>query len=351
MTGFGHPIEISVQPGIDSLAAAVATRLKSASPAVLHLSAGRFIFSHPLRLPRSTRIVGAGDRTILVAAPPVVDSPCGLVISSNCELESIHVIYQKSKTRQLASDTAILYVVEAKNVLIRKVTVEGSASTGILVEHSTSVMIDGCSVYGTLADGIHVTNGSRNVTISGCEVHDVADDGIATVSYRSKAPQCDNVTIVCNHVRCGRARGIANIGSKNVVIVNNVVEECAAGIYAALETYYDTYYPNTVYIYNNLIMRCGSGTGMQGLLVGSASHISIINNRFYKCAPAYIADTGGRPNQNLIISGNHFDETSHNGHAPIEISDTIEGVLTSNSFQPSLTPSIFIGKGCSSIAQ
>jgi hypothetical protein len=101
--------------------------------------------------------------------------------------------------------------------------------------------VSDCSVANTLADGIHITNQSRQITIRANRLADTGDDAIAVVSYNKDHAACHDVLVANNHVTRAGSRGLAVVGGQRVSVSDNVVDGCRnAGLYAASEPAYDT---------------------------------------------------------------------------------------------------------------
>lgn len=342
---------LEVKPGFKTLELALEERRKHDGPALIKLTRGEYPFQNSLSLPPGTRLVGAGKKTVLRAIPPAKDKPCGLRVSSDCELRKFSLIYRHAEIRQQSSATAMIYVYDARNVVIRDVTVQGSASAGILLEAAGSVEIADCTVSDTLADGIHITNGSTDVVVHRCYVHHTGDDGIATVSYRVKAAQSRRITIKNNRVEHCVGRALTCIGSKDVIIADNRARDCIGGIYVAFEGFYNTYAPENVTVERNIISDCGKRVGLQGLHLGSARNVRFVDNRFFGCLPGYVSNTGAGPNRLLVFENNRFENTIDNGHSALEFLDTVGLQLSDNRFTRGRRPPLYFGPDVRDVIQ
>lgn len=152
-----------------------------------------------------------------------------------------------------------------------------AASTGgIMVLHGDRFLIAGNTVARTLADGIHITAGSRNGRVLNNVVRETGDDMIAVVSYsdsgkavrnsaRKLAEAWDenvdkrlnrNILIAGNKVS-GQywGRGITVVGGQSVTITRNTIENVTHGaaILLAREASFQTFGVENVVIEGNLI--------------------------------------------------------------------------------------------------
>ncbi len=152
-----------------------------------------------------------------------------------------------------------------------------AASTGgIMVLHADRFLITGNTVARTLADGIHITAGSRNGRVLNNVVRETGDDMIAVVSYsdsgkavRNSAKKLADVfeenvdkRLVRNILIAGNkvsgqywGRGITVIGGQSVTIARNTIENVTHGaaILLAREASFQTFGVENVVVEGNLI--------------------------------------------------------------------------------------------------
>ncbi|BDI06840.1 lipoprotein [Sphaerotilus microaerophilus] len=164
-----------------------------------------------------------------------------------------------------------------RHVLVRGITIEPEAgapfaasAAGIFVYHASHFTIAENHIRATLADGIHITDGSRVGRVIGNQVSQTGDDAIATVTYLGdeglarlrKGLEADperqvrDILIEANTVG-GNAwgRGIGVIGSERITVRGNLIRgvELAAGIIVAQEGVYKTPGARDVLIEGNQI--------------------------------------------------------------------------------------------------
>jgi parallel beta-helix repeat protein len=139
-------------------------------------------------------------------------------------------------------------------------------------------LVTGNTVTRTLADGIHVTAGSKNGRIINNTVRETGDDMIAVVSYLGAGnPVADNASrvlanwnarvqsaLVRNVLIAGNklsgqywGRGISVVGGQSVTIARNTLNNIphAAGILIAREAGYQTFGVQNVLVEGNLIQE------------------------------------------------------------------------------------------------
>lgn len=152
-----------------------------------------------------------------------------------------------------------------------------SASTaGILMVRADRFVIANNTISRTLADGIHITNGSRNGRILNNSVRETGDDMIAVVSYidtgnpaLNKASdvtgdwrkrldeRMDKNIIIAGNTLGGQywGRGISVVGGEKVTIARNTIDNApiSAAILLAREANYQTFGTTNVLVEYNTI--------------------------------------------------------------------------------------------------
>jgi hypothetical protein len=151
-----------------------------------------------------------------------------------------------------------------------------ASTTGIFVQHAERFLISGNTVVRSLADGIHITGGSRDGRVLNNVVRETGDDMIAVVSYsdtgspaKSSAKKLaatwdDNLDQQLNRkilISGNRAsgqyggRGITVVGGQSIAIVRNTIDNVpiAAGILLAREANYLTFGVDSVLVEGNIV--------------------------------------------------------------------------------------------------
>jgi parallel beta-helix repeat protein len=151
-----------------------------------------------------------------------------------------------------------------------------ASAAGIVVQHAERFLVAGNTVARSLADGIHITGGSRNGRVLNNTVRETGDDMIAVVSYADKGPAVRNSAaklagawdeqvekgLVRNILISGNrvsgqysGRGITVVGGQLVAIVRNTIENVpvAAAILVAREAVYQTFGVDTVVVEGNIV--------------------------------------------------------------------------------------------------
>ncbi len=198
-------------------------------------------------------------------------------------------------TTRLTTPESTKIEVTGRGVQVLDNVIDGGAGAGIFVFGGAEVAIVGNEVLSTLADGIHMTHGSRDVLVRGNVVRGTGDDMIAVVSYQAEGVLTRNVLITGNSLEGNPwGRGITVVGGANVTISNNIVRnvQVSAGILVAQEDSNHTYGASDVRIENNVIADIQTATGrtdprpitQQAAIEvstwsGSVSRVTVIGNR------------------------------------------------------------------------
>lgn len=206
------------------------------------LNAGTYYHSGVLNI-NGAELRGAGDGTILHATNPL--NAAVRLTGSSPKLKNIKVrtnysgsIVANSGDRSQADLSCLVYVKDATNFIVDNVSAQTGRGAGIMVNNSggtsssSKAYIQNCRVRDTLADGIHLTNGSKYVVVQSNNVTNTADDMIAVVSYKFQSDgttpkdpvACRDIGINNNNLSANLwGRGVAVNGGHHISVTNNTV--------------------------------------------------------------------------------------------------------------------------------
>ena len=242
----------NIQAAFDWLAATGATLVLS--------SAGTYQYSETLEI-RGGTIIGNGASFI---ARDALKS-CIYVRGDNISITDIRII-SSAATRSQKYDAAGLMLVGASNFRVRGLFIKGVACGGLGVDRSHNGTISEVEVQSSLADGLHITNGSSHIIIDRYKCLNTGDDGFAVVTY-DKRGSCGSVTrnIIARNliIKSSSARGVALVGAENITIEGVTVENSScAGIYMNSEYSYNTYGNRNILIAGLLLRGCVTRKGI-----------------------------------------------------------------------------------------
>ena len=155
-------------------------------------------------------------------------------------------------------------------------TANSSSAGGILMVRANGFLISGNTIVRTLADGIHITAGSKNGRVLNNVVRETGDDMIAMVSYADSGTPAGNkaqpllqqwnarveTSLVRNVLVAGNlvsgqywGRGISVVGGQSITITRNSIDNVplAAGVLIAREAGYQTFGVENVLVETNYI--------------------------------------------------------------------------------------------------
>lgn len=191
------------------------------------------------------------DTVLTVRVPNVtIAGPGAVLMATDEERSSFHIAadgvtvqgmtfaVQSTSQRWTAYEQMRVRVSGHTGVVLRDITVTGSAAAGIFVgDGAADFTIDHAVVRDSRADGIHITGGSHDGLVTSPLVERTGDDGVAVVSYGTDDQTCRDVTIdspVVNGTTWGR--GISVVGGERITYRDvDVRDTNAAGIYLAVE--------------------------------------------------------------------------------------------------------------------
>lgn len=182
----------------------------------------------------------------------------------------------------------------AENVTIQNIWIE-HVKVGIWSYSTTGLVVQGCRIRNTYADGINLCSGTNSAVIRNNSLRNTGDDCIAIWPWQ--ADSCNN-TIAYNTVQCPTlANGIAVYGGAgNKVEYNYVADSINNGSGICIGTDYDT--PNgftgTTTVSNNALVRCGSYHCDYNYQIGAiwvwatkkpmTATFDVTNNTLYDCS-------------------------------------------------------------------
>jgi len=283
--------------------AAAATPKKS-----VHAPVGTFAHGGVLR-DRGVVFSGTSARTVFLALDPAEGAI--ELTGVGGAIRDCTLISPAAKSRLSSSHSAAISVNGAirftiAQVRIGMVGVTGAASAGILCADRSSSLgtLRGNQISNTLADGIHLTAGAKDMVVSGNTLTNIGDDMIAVVSYLKDGAVVSRVMIAGNHcISQTNGRGISVVGGNGVTIDRNTIESSdVAGIYLASEDSYNTYAPQDVRVTNNTIRNANQKHAVThgGIYVfGRTATVG-------RTSVPYLA-------QNITIAGNTLIDTYYMG--------------------------------------
>jgi hypothetical protein len=221
--------------------AALQKAFNSARPGdVVMLPAGRtFIHSEVLRVTSPGLTITGGGA--LLATDEARSSLT--IAADDVVLEAITLRISGTTRRWESYEQQRLRISGHNGVVIRDVSVEGSAAAGVYVgDGAGNFLLDRVRVSGTRADGIHMTQGAHDGRVISPVVRDVGDDGVAVVSYAPDGAPCQRIDVSAPLVDGSLGgRGVSVVGGETVTFRNiDVRRTYAAGVYVAAEGSYNT---------------------------------------------------------------------------------------------------------------
>ncbi|WP_232547780.1 right-handed parallel beta-helix repeat-containing protein [Propioniciclava soli] len=129
-----------------------------------------------------------------------------------------------------------LALLDVTDATVEHTTIEGSAAAGIYVGGTARFVIRDVSIANSRADGLYMTDGSRDGSVTGVAVTNSGDDGISVVTYRDQ-PLVENVTVTAASVDGQRwGRGMTVVGGRDIVFRDVTIRRSAgAALYFASE--------------------------------------------------------------------------------------------------------------------
>ena len=125
-------------------------------------------------------------------------------------LDGVTLGVRATTRRWDAPDQHRLYIAPCRGLVVRRVTVTGSAASGVFLAGAADFRLEDVTVKDTRADGIHLSQGSRSGQVLRPRLSGTGDDGVAVVSYLQDGAPCRDIRVdnpVVRGTRGGRVNG------------------------------------------------------------------------------------------------------------------------------------------------
>jgi predicted lipoprotein with Yx(FWY)xxD motif len=203
--------------------------------------------------------------------------------AKNSIVRNLQISLGVSGVQRNDMDEGIYVTGNSSNFMIEKILGNGK---GVMTRGNVNHgVIRDNSFKNTLADGIHITNGSKNIEIINNTLENTGDDAIAVVSYAANNGKlAENIRIIGNRVKNSKSRGIVHIGGKEVDILSNVMDgTSSSGILIGQDHNYNTLASYNTHISDNTVIGAGTYAVKKGNEFGievasGAFDTTIINN-------------------------------------------------------------------------
>lgn len=213
--------------------------------------------------------------------------------SGSCKFSDFSIMGVSTIRKDSEDLAAFEGVGNSNNVIILNIWIEHT-KVGVWSYNTTNLMVQGCRIRNTYADGINLCSGTHGATIQNNNFRNTGDDCIAIWPWMD---DCTNNTIRNNTIQLPTlANGIAIYGGAENTVTNNLIYDTianGAGICVGSEfsTKYG-FHGNTT-VTGNIIDRCGSyhsrGYALGGLWIWNSNELmnhatyDISNNQIYNC--------------------------------------------------------------------
>lgn len=157
----------------------------------------------------------------------------------------------------------------ATNVTIQNIWME-HIKVGVWSCNTENLVIQGCRIRNTYADGINLCSGTHNATVRNNNIRNTGDDCIAIWPWLA---ECTGNTISHNTIQAPMlANGVAIYGGADNTAEYNHISEIinnGSGICVGSEFETKAGYTGTINVRNNLLVRCGSMQTDKGYPIGA----------------------------------------------------------------------------------
>ena len=129
------------------------------------------------------------------------ESSSALIIQAdNVTVDGLTLEASPTTKRWEAYEQMKLLLLGHSGIVVKNVTINGSAAAGIYVGSTTNFTLADVSVNNTRADAIHITSGASGGKVLRPTITGSGDDGVAIVSYEGDGAIVNNITVVSPRV-------------------------------------------------------------------------------------------------------------------------------------------------------
>lgn len=208
----------------------------------------------------SVVIIGEGETSVLVMLDPMQATI--FLRGSDAGVSRLRLAGGAGSVRGTTYECNRITALAAINFGVRDVHIDASAGAGIFCGQSSEAgHVEHCTIRGTLADAVHLTDRSNYITVENNRIFDAGDDGIAVVSYRDQATMVHHITARNNSISFNAGgRMMSVVGGESILYENNqlVGNVHSAGLYIAQEQAWNTYGAHNVLFRYNLLRAAGN---------------------------------------------------------------------------------------------
>ncbi len=223
--------------GVTDDTVALQKAFDSAQPGTPVLLAAGAVYAHTgLLYLRTAGLHVTGTGTLLATK----EATSSVWIEADDVLVDGGVVFRTSPTTQRWSawEQMGIRLFGHQGIVLRNITVDGSAAAGIYVGgQSSGFVLDHVTVENTRADGITMTQGAHDGQVIAPTVINSGDDGVSIVSYSADGAPCQDITVTLPRVLgTNWGRGLSVVGGIGITETGIDVENTdAAGVYVAAE--------------------------------------------------------------------------------------------------------------------
>lgn len=175
---------------------------------------------------------------------------------TGARIRGLHVTYATAPAIRNSPQEAVKFS-GTTDTFLTDPWIERSPAAGILFYDSIRPRVTNATIQNTLADGLHFAN-SQDAQVTGLNTLNTGDDGLAFVNY-SQHPDRNGGTATNIIVRQSHARGIAVVGTSDVVITNFVIDgTSSSGLLCGQDQSYNTRASDRVQFSMGIVRNAGT---------------------------------------------------------------------------------------------
>jgi len=262
----------------------------------LLVPAGRYLYRGGLTAQSHVHLHGRGASSILYSASFADGQPSALIANNLTGCGFFDLAFEcDANERKNNEENARLLIRGCTDVAFDNIHVDGSNTVGIFITNSQRVRGGEVFIQNTMADGLHTTNGSKNVRVNSINGYNTGDDTAAIVSYAGDpAGQVEDVVYEFVKSVGSRGRGFGIVGPKNCQVRGYQIEDpLSHGFVIAYEPAFSTFVPSWIKVGPGKIKGANSSPSYNGFFIGGTAgnipeHIEVVGATLEDCNQAQV---------------------------------------------------------------
>lgn len=234
---------------------------------------GTYIISQYINLTQSNIIFMGSYATLYMNFD--TDYPLFMVTGDNVSFIGLKFNSDPSYAR--LTSNSFIFTLGAENINIDACTFDNCPCATIHIRDTINGSITNNKISDSKADGVHISNASKNINVFGNILNETLDDSLSAVWYSDGSAPPQNIKFSNNIIINPHNKGVNVSHAKDVMITNNIIDGAhEKGIGICVWDRDD--YAERITVQGNIINNIGSASDHNFIFVEYAKNCTVISN-------------------------------------------------------------------------